>query len=87
MIAEILIIVGLVTLFIYCNPKVKRAPQPMWDRITFSPFIKPNLCPVECSKKFMKNDLTPSIIMTGNCGYKQDAFIFPCPSTCCENTE
>jgi hypothetical protein len=54
------------------------------DRITFTPFEKPDLCPSDCKiYSFPDEYLTPSITMTQPCGYKQDSFVYPCPSTCC----
>ena len=85
MLFETSIILIVVALLIYSNRTVPPTPQPVWDRISFNPFSKPAQCPAQCRKyKFPDDYLTPSITMTGSCGYKQDTFVFPCPSTCCD---
>ena len=84
MLIEISIILIFIILLIYSNYKGPAPPQPMWDRITFNPFKQAAPCPEGCKKYSFPDDyLTPSLL-TKSCGYKQDTFVYPCPSTCCD---
>lgn len=82
MLAVVLILI-LASLLIYANYNT-RSSQPVSDRITFNPFTMPAECPPDCKKYSFPDDyLTPSLLMTRECGYKKDSLVFPCPSTCC----
>lgn len=91
MIVELTVIFILVLLFIYGNPiDFSNAPKmPMWDRITFNPFMKAAECPIGCENISLTNsDLTPSILIDvlpqkWLCGYQKDSIVYPCPSRCC----
>ena len=94
MILELLIIASLILLFMYSNPRKKDTAEstslPMWDRITFNPFIKAPECPTGCKNFSLDSDLTPSILTDPQtrkmCGYRQyesDSIIYPCASNCC----
>ena len=82
-----IVVIILLLLIVYANSGTRSGgPLIDTDRITFNPFLKPAECPVGCKKwKFPDDYLTPSTLMNkSSCGYKQDSFVFPCPSTCCD---
>ena len=85
MFIEISIIVICILLLIYSNYASPEGSKLDLSRITFNPYIKPDPCPLDCKRFTFPDDyVTPSIPMTGSCGYRQGSFVFPCHSTCCD---